>query len=554
MLVCRNRLLGANAQAEIATICRGLHGLLAFRVFASTRDASRLLHGDDRARLRAHGGALRHRRRARRRRSGRVVRAARPRDGGTAGCQRCARAATGCARQSGTPGSTSRSSASPSISRRPTSARRAPRSICRLRWACSPPRARWRGASIPDVLVLGELSLDGSMHPTRGVLPIAATARRVGYRAAARPVRERGRSCGRHGPRRAAGRHAGRSGGGAERSATRRATRSPHRRHRRAETDEPDLADVHGQALARRALEVAAAGGHNLLFVGPPGAGKTMMARRLPGLLPPLSFEEALEVTTVHSVAGPAAGRRRPDSHTAVPRAAPHDLRHGARRRRSAAASRRDQPRASRRAVPRRAAGVLPPRAGSAAAAGRARHDHDRPRGADGGVPRALHAGRRDEPVSRADTSAIRGAAAAVPRPSSRVTRIACPVRSATASTSSCRSPPSPRPIWIARDPASRRRHVRERVLQARQRQTAPPARRPECAPRRTLAEVRRAGREPAARTFAAQAVDRLRLSAAWFLSVCCASRAQSRTWPARAVVTPAHVAEALQFRGDDPT
>jgi magnesium chelatase family protein len=70
------------------------------------------------------------------------------------------------------------------------------------------------------------------------------------------------------------------------------------------EADEPDLADVHGQALARRALEVAAAGGHNLLFVGPPGAGKTMMARRLPGLLPQLSFEEALEVTTVHSVAG----------------------------------------------------------------------------------------------------------------------------------------------------------------------------------------------------------------------------------------------------------
>jgi len=61
---------------------------------------------------------------------------------------------------------------------------------------------------------------------------------------------------------------------------------------------------VHGQHLARRALEVAAAGGHNLLMVGPPGAGKTMLARRLPGLLPPLNFDEALEVTTVHSVAG----------------------------------------------------------------------------------------------------------------------------------------------------------------------------------------------------------------------------------------------------------
>ncbi len=66
----------------------------------------------------------------------------------------------------------------------------------------------------------------------------------------------------------------------------------------------PDLADVRGQLLARRALEVAAAGGHNLLLVGPPGAGKTMMARRVSGILPPLSFEEALEVTAIHSVAG----------------------------------------------------------------------------------------------------------------------------------------------------------------------------------------------------------------------------------------------------------
>jgi magnesium chelatase family protein len=66
----------------------------------------------------------------------------------------------------------------------------------------------------------------------------------------------------------------------------------------------PDLKDVKGQAHARRALEIAAAGGHNLIFVGPPGSGKTMLARRLPGILPPLSFDEALEVTQIHSVAG----------------------------------------------------------------------------------------------------------------------------------------------------------------------------------------------------------------------------------------------------------
>ena len=69
-------------------------------------------------------------------------------------------------------------------------------------------------------------------------------------------------------------------------------------------SDTADLADVRGQLLARRALEVACAGGHNLLLVGPPGGGKTMMARRMPGILPPLTLDEALEVTTIHSVAG----------------------------------------------------------------------------------------------------------------------------------------------------------------------------------------------------------------------------------------------------------
>ncbi len=66
----------------------------------------------------------------------------------------------------------------------------------------------------------------------------------------------------------------------------------------------PDLADVRGQSLARRAVEIAAAGGHHVLLVGPPGAGKTMIARRVPSILPPMTFDEALESSAIHSVAG----------------------------------------------------------------------------------------------------------------------------------------------------------------------------------------------------------------------------------------------------------
>ena len=164
---------------------------------------------------------------------------------------------------------------------------------------------------------------------------------------------------------------------------------------REAETGAlPDFADVRGQADAKRALEIAAAGGHNVLMVGPPGAGKTMVARRLPGILPPPSFDEALEITRIHSAAG--SGRRRPGRGAPLPRAAPHHLRPRGSSAGARCPSRGDHPRAPRRVVPGRGRGVLPrdPRGAAPAAGGRVRRDHPKPalpdvshpHDADGGV------------------------------------------------------------------------------------------------------------------------------------------------------------------------
>jgi len=155
---------------------------------------------------------------------------------------------------------------------------------------------------IADVVILGELSLDGSIHPARGVLPIAAAARREGVAGVLLPRSNAAEAGLVDGLDVWPVSSLGEAVGALNHPSTVAVASEYHSRP--SASSMPDLADVRGQLLARRALEIACAGGHNLLLIGPPGAGKTMMARRVPGILPPLTFDEALEVTAVHSVAG----------------------------------------------------------------------------------------------------------------------------------------------------------------------------------------------------------------------------------------------------------
>lgn len=146
---------------------------------------------------------------------------------------------------------------------------------------------------------VGELGLDGSVRRVPGMVPLVAALAGTSVVVPAGCAAE-AKLIGRH--------HVREVGNLAELMAALRGE-SPWPEPRAddvapIECDEPDLADVRGHSVARLALEVAAAGGHHLLMVGPPGAGKTMLARRLPGLLPDLAPDAALEATTVHSAAG----------------------------------------------------------------------------------------------------------------------------------------------------------------------------------------------------------------------------------------------------------
>jgi magnesium chelatase family protein len=159
---------------------------------------------------------------------------------------------------------------------------------------------------LKDYIIVGELNLDGTVHPIKGALPIAITARKEGFKGLILPTQ----NC------REAGMVNNLNVYGVshiteaidfftEGKAIKPVTVKTREEFFDAQFDfESDFSEVKGQENIKRALEIAAAGGHNAILVGPPGAGKTMLAKRLPTILPPLSLQEALETTKIYSVAG----------------------------------------------------------------------------------------------------------------------------------------------------------------------------------------------------------------------------------------------------------